>query len=181
MDVLKFKEWVYNQHDVVCNQKYNKTLPYSFHLDLVATNTMRFKHLLGVNNLNVALMGALGHDLIEDARVTYNDIKQLDLRSEGHMPISERVADVIYACTELRGRNRGERHGGEYIQGLKDNRLGLYVKLCDIGANVGFDVLTNSSMVKKYREEFPKLKEKLYRDEFDELFVYIEKLLTLNK
>ena len=181
MDVLKFKDWAYYQHDIVCNQKYNKTLPYSFHLDLVANNATKFKHLVKENDRGITLMGALGHDLIEDARVTYNDIKQLPLMDHLGFKISEQVADVIYACTELRGRNRGERHGEEYIHGLRDNRLGLFVKLCDIGANVGFGVLTNSSMVKKYREEFPKMKEKLYRKEFDELFVYIEKLLTLNK
>lgn len=179
MTVENFKDFAFHQHDVKCNQKYNKTLPYSFHLDLVAKQVDKFKHLLKFQDYLIAKCGAYGHDLIEDARLTYNDIKQLTIQTQMDVNISREVADVIYACTELRGRDRDERHGEEYIQGLKESRLGLFVKLCDISANIGFGVLTNSTMVKKYRKEFPRIKEQLYREEFDELFIYIEKLLNL--
>jgi (p)ppGpp synthase/HD superfamily hydrolase len=177
--MTKFIDFCKHQHDIECNQKYNKTLPYSFHLSLVANRVEKFDYLLdNMDERFVCLHGAWGHDLIEDARVTYNDIK-IEMEKENFYKYSNPVADIIYACTELRGKNRDERHGAEYIQGLKDNKLGLFVKLCDISANIGFGILTNSSMVNKYKFEFPKFKESLYLEEYKDLFEYIEKQLGL--
>lgn len=188
---MNFIEFCKHQHDVECNQKYNKTLPYSFHLELVAKQVEKWKYLIEdeyiVNPQNtfskpehlktILLYGAWGHDLIEDARITYNDI--LNGEFCRNSVASQLLADIIFACTELRGKNRDERHGPEYIQGLKENKYGLFVKLCDISANVGFGVLSNSSMIAKYRKEFPKLKEQLYLEEYKDLFEHIEKLLLL--
>jgi hypothetical protein len=188
---MNFIEFCKHQHDVVCNQKYNDTLPYSFHLNLVAEQAKKWKYLIKdeyIENpqncfsddeklFDIVLYGAWGHDLIEDARVTYNDIKNTNYL--GNIVASTLLADIIYACTELRGKNRDERHGHEYIQGLKENKLGLFVKLCDISANIGFGILTNSTMVDKYRKEFPKFKEQLYLEEYKPIFDYIEKQLEL--
>jgi hypothetical protein len=179
-----FINFCINQHDIVCNQKYDDTLPYSFHLGLVAKQVEKFKFILKPEEHELVIMGAFGHDLIEDARTTYNDIKQFkfwkntgyDSRDSYFKP---ELADIIYACTELRGHNRSERHGAEYLQGLKECRLGLFVKLCDISANVGYGILTNSSMVDKYRKEIPHLKEQLYTEEFKPLWDNIENLLKL--
>lgn len=181
---MNFIEFCKHQHDVECNQKYNKTLPYSFHLNLVAEQAKKWIYLIedktigGNESLhNILLYGAWGHDLIEDARITYNDIINGDFLR--NTLSSKKLADIIYACTELRGKNRDERHGPEYIQGLKDNKCGLFVKLCDISANIGFGILTNSSMVDKYRKEFPKFKEQLYLEEYKPIFDHIEKQLEL--
>lgn len=175
MDFIKF---CIHQHDVECNQKYNKILPYSFHLNLVAEQAKKWGFLLKTDDEKLlTLYGAWGHDLIEDARLTYNDIKN------GVFSLTiyqlNQLADIIFACTELRGKDRDERHGPEFIQGLKNNKLGLFVKLCDISANVGFGLLTNSTMVARYRKEFPKFKEQLYLDEYKPLFDHIEKQLSL--
>ena len=180
MSTVEFIEYCINQHDVVCNQKYSKTLPYSFHLELVAKQVKLFEHLLGSSDdKQLVLMGAWGHDLIEDARVTWNDIVHCTnaLLYEN----SVILADIIYACTELRGKNRAERHGDEYITGLANNRLALFVKLCDIIANIKFSLLTNSGMYAKYAEEFPAFSVRLWREEYSEMFEYAEKLLTINK
>ena len=180
---MNFIEFCKHQHDVVCNQKYNDTLPYSFHLNLVAEQAKKWKSLIKPEDWILVLYGAWGHDLIEDARVTYNDIKMFNFQvMSGDKMISSLisgVSDIIYSCTELRGKNRDERHGPEYIQGLKENKLGLFVKLCDISANIGFGILTNSTMVDKYRKEFPKFKEQLYLEEYKPIFDYIEKQLEL--
>jgi (p)ppGpp synthase/HD superfamily hydrolase len=167
----KFREFAVNQHDVVCNQKYGDMHPYSFHLDLVVSQVKQFYNDVGFTNvekINV-LCGAIGHDLIEDARVTYNDIKHR---------VGDGVADIIYCCTEEKGKNRDERHSEKYFNELKENELAVFVKLCDIIANVKYSLLTNSSMYNKYKKEYPKVKEKLYIDRYQELFVYLEKLLN---
>lgn len=176
-----FIDFCKHQHDIECNQKYDGNLPYSFHLNLVAKQVKKFDNILKPEERILVLYGAWGHDLIEDARITYNDVKTYshEVTSGGKLikTFLPEVADIIYACTELRGKNRSERHGNEYIQGLKDCRLGLFVKLCDISANIGFGVLTNSSMVEKYRKEIPHLKEQLYTEEFKPLWDNIENCL----
>ena len=45
-DIKLIREWAYHQHDIVCNQKYSKIHPYSFHLEMVDTNVLRFSYLL---------------------------------------------------------------------------------------------------------------------------------------
>ena len=183
MNREQFIDYCVNQHDIVCNQKYNDTLPYSFHLFAVAQQSNKYSYLLTDRDSVLVELGAWGHDLFEDARKTYNDVRNLNITSSKgtvHYPeLSAEVAEIIYACTELRGKSRDERHGPEFYQGLKENSLGLYVKLCDLIANITFGLLTNSGMVKKYRQEFPHFKAELYREEFDVMFSDIEKLLSI--
>jgi hypothetical protein len=182
MDLKYWIEFCTNQHDVVCNQKYNDTLPYSFHLDAVSKQGLKFIHLLKDMEKpyvagqklhrpvrDVVLKACWGHDLIEDARVTYNDIVKWG---------GADLADIIYCCTDEKGRNRSERHSDKFYEELAQNKLAVYVKLSDVIANVKFSLLNGSSMYEKYQKDFPKIKEKLYRPEYDEMFVYLEKLLT---
>lgn len=170
---LEFRLVCKNQHDIVCNQKYDDTLPYSFHLEAVAKQVGLFDHIIKDCNLNRynLICGAYGHDLIEDARMTYNDVVKLS---------SVEVADIIYCCTEEKGRDRNGRHNQKYFDELKVNREAVFVKLCDIIANIKYSLLTNSSMYNKYGKEYPKLKSELYRAEFDDMFKYIERLLSVN-
>ena len=191
--MTRFQEFCYHQHDVVVNQKYDDILPYSFHLNLVGEQVKKFLYLIDdewIENKNnsftssiklkdIILDGAYGHDLDEDARLTYNNYKDTATKIYNNSVAGELLADIIFYCTELRGKDRDERHGPDYIQGLRNNKYALFVKLCDIAANIGYGLLTNSSMYKKYQKEFPKFKEQLYREEFDDLFNYIEKLLTI--
>ena len=184
MNINKLREFAYNQHDIVCNQKYNKTLPYSFHLNMVELQPFKFKHLLTDEEFYIVCCICICHDLIEDARLTYNDIIALKLSydpgsSKTVIDISKKVADGVFACTELRGRDRNERHGAEFFELLRNERLGRFAKLCDNIANVHFGILTNSSMVKKYAKEYNHLHDELYTEEFDEMFVYLKKLFTL--
>ena len=141
-----WSEFCFRQHDVVCNQQYGE-LPYSYHLKSVWNIAKSHKATF------TQQMIALGHDLIEDARMTYNDVygrllsifKEIGfkLRSNGILFNNgmfdanelERIANGIYACTELRGKNRKERHGEEYIQMIIGDYDAAFVKLCDVKAN----------------------------------------------
>jgi len=180
MNLQESKDFVFHQHDVVCNQKYNKTLPYSFHLDCVLKQGEKFHHLIVdksssalVSNFtikNTIFIGCLGHDLIKDARMTYNDVKEL---------WGEEIAEIIYLCTEERGKNRTERHSIEWYNTLTNNKLATFVKLCDVIANVKFSLLTNSSMYNKYQKEFAA--HKFYYEKQKDLkpmVDYLEKLLS---
>jgi (p)ppGpp synthase/HD superfamily hydrolase len=162
--------FIYNRHDVVVNQFYSDNLPYSFHLKMVVAVGERFKHLIPNDVWKKVKRALAGHDLIEDARLTYNDVKNL---------FGELVADIIYACTDLRGHTRDERHGPEFIETLQKNRLGVFVKICDMIANSTYSRVMGSSMFEKYKRDLPKFKEQLYvPGEYDELWTELELILN---
>lgn len=159
------------QHDVECNQKYDKTLPYSYHLKLVNNFAKKFIYLLpDKNEARLAMAGTWAHDLIEDARITYNDIKD---------KFGEPLAEIVYCCTEEKGKSRYERHSQKFYDELKANKIAVFVKLCDIIANSCYSMTTNSSMFAKYKSEYDKTKMHLYRQEFMPMFAFLERLYEL--
>ena len=167
------KTFFTHQHDVVCNQKYNKTLPYSFHLEMVERQSEKFKKYLPeeFSRYNATWNAIWGHDSIEDARMTYNEIKQL---------FGEMTADIIYLCTENRGKTRDERKNEQWYNELKENDLAVFVKLCDLIANVKFSLLSNSSMFDKYKKEYnQKIRPILFTEKYLDMFVCLDKLFQL--
>ncbi len=154
--------WALKEHHSV-RQKYDG-YPYFFHLNQVANVALKFKYL--VDNNGKTYLGALFHDTIEDIhKYTYNDIKKL---------WGQEVADIVFACTELRGRDRDERHGQEYYDLLKTTKEGTFVKVCDVIANMERGMVTGSSMLNKYIRDYPHFKAELYREDLGEMFRYIE-------
>lgn len=169
MTTKQLLQTIYDRHDIYCNQKYDGVYPYSLHLKAVVAQAHRYKDLIHEGLRESIYIAAAGHDLIEDARLTYNDVVQTYGKFE---------ADIIYACTELRGHDRSERHGEEFFLILVENRFAIFVKLCDIMANALFSRLTNSSMFEKYGKEFPWLYQNLYKvGEYDELWDDLRELL----
>ena len=170
----EFKEFAYHRHDIYVNQKYGNDdlLPYSFHLNMVDKQGIKFRHLLNPTELRLARCGCWGHDLIEDGRMSWNDIKN---------SFGADVADIIWGCTDSSGKNRIERHDEAYWERLTGNRLSVFVKLADRMANMLYSLSTNSSMFDKYKQEWPGMKQRLesYHDEFHQMFQYIEKIQQL--
>lgn len=169
----RFAEYCIKQHDVVCNQKYGDNLPYSFHLFAVESQFKKFRHLLLTTHqyeLEQVQNAIWGHDLMEDARLTYNDIKNW---------VGEEVAEIVLCCTDSIGRNRSERKDDDFWNRLTSNEYAIFVKLCDVIANVKYSLLTNSTMYNKYGKEFPNFKKRAYREQYKEMFDYLEKLLSL--
>ena len=171
------KRWFCDLHDNKCNQKYNKNLPYSFHLEMVAAQAMKFEKYIPVDNPyhDAVWAGIWGHDSIEDARLTYNDIKDV---------WGEHAAEIIYLCTEWKGRNRAERKPKEFYLELMANEDAVFVKLCDIIANMKFSFLTNSSMFQKYVKEWTEKIEPILSAEmrplFPDMFSYIDEICKLD-
>lgn len=166
-----FAAYCYHQHDVECNQKYDRFHPYSFHLKMVEQQARLFSHLLrDKQEVYLVFSGCAGHDLIEDARLTYNEVKNL---------IGERVADIIYACTQEKGRDRDERHSESYYNLLLKDKLAVFVKICDIMANLKYSILSKSNMFGKHCKELPRNKEKFLKvyPEYSSMFHYMESLV----
>lgn len=168
-------EYFKDLHDNVCNQKYAGKLPYSFHLELVAKQAMLFLNECKIENYYTTgeiYAVAYGHDSIEDARVTYNDIREM---------FGITIANSIYHCTEEKGKNRAERKNDKFYSELIQDRLATYIKLCDLIANIKFSLLTNSSMYFKYRDEWVEHRHhfKMYSSDFKPLFNYIDMLIVI--
>ena len=146
-------------HDSV-NQKYNATLPYGYHLDMVARYAADYGHevLADAADLLPLLFGAYFHDSIEDARLSYNDGTR---RAAAFMNDAQAymAAEIVYALTNDKGRTRSERAGERYYAGIRATPYAPFVKLCDRAANTAFSARAadggNSRMSKIYANEWP--------------------------
>ena len=99
----------------------------------------------------ILLNSAYGHDLIEDARVSYNDIVKALHRYDLEL---EPAAEIIRAVTNYsRGRNREERMPDFVYQDIRNTEHADFIKLCDRLANVRYSIFTRSSMTRKYKAE----------------------------
>lgn len=159
--------WIIKQHSD-CNHMYDKYLPYSFHLRMVDQVYQDFKHLLPSNLYTIDVevhrgsweeddithgviqLACFGHDLIEDTPTNFNAVKS-KLDRSGHM--ESPVAELVYALTNEKGRNRKERANDKYYQGISDTPGAVFVKLCDRIANVQYSKMTKSKMFEQYKEE----------------------------
>lgn len=141
--------------------------PYSFHLAGVVEQHHKFKHLIPIEDQDRVEAELYGHDAIEDARLTFNDVKEV---------LGQDVAEGCYALTNNKGRNRKERADDTYYNGISEDPYGEYKKLCDRLANVEYSKSNGSSMYTKYKKEYANF-ESLLRTHGD---LYAEMWDTLN-
>lgn len=150
MDFDRKIKWCIEQHEKT-NHFYDKYLPYEFHLRMVAKVAKDFIKVIerlaegDVDEwVDFIIIAAYGHDLIEDTRVSYNDVKEM---------LGEEAADIIYAVTNEKGKNRKERANPKYYQGIRNTPGAVFVKLCDRIANVQYSKMTGSRMFEMYKKE----------------------------
>lgn len=143
-------QWCIDQHRNT-NHFYDTYLPYEFHLRMVNQAAKDFIHLaedeaeFDVDSyLDGILLATWGHDLIEDTRVSYNDVKT---------HLGQEAADIIFAVTNEKGKNRKERANDKYYEGIRNTKGAVFVKLCDRIANVQYSKMTKSRMFEMYKKE----------------------------
>lgn len=146
-----FRQWAIDQHRNT-NHLYDKIIPYEYHLHMVAREVHRHVENKGTmlligrqHGIGLLIDVAYGHDLIEDCRVTYNDIL-----ANGAV---EELAEIIYALTDEKGKNRAERGSAEHYRKLVKVPGAAFVKFCDRIANVRYSKFAESSMYDKYKQE----------------------------
>jgi (p)ppGpp synthase/HD superfamily hydrolase len=155
------RDWCIEQHRKT-NHMYDVYLPYEFHLRMVDEVAKDFKHLLDdkldyfsgketvrhdenkVTLRDACLKATWGHDLIEDCRVSYNDVKT---------KLGEEAADIIYAVSNEKGKTRAERANDKYYEGIRNTPGAVFVKLCDRIANAQYSKMTKSRMFEMYKKE----------------------------
>lgn len=158
-EIRDIKEQAHALHASV-NQTYDDVHPYAFHLDMVADNVNKYGHCVCACEQDVLPMffGAYYHDSIEDARLTYNDVKNTALR---YMNEEQAVlaAEIVYALTNDKGRTREERAGDKYYQGIRETPYAPFVKLADRLANITYSFKNHNNdnvhMAHVYRQELP--------------------------
>ena len=134
--IEEIREHAHMLHDSV-NQRYDENHPYSVHLDMVADLVLKYGHLVCQQEADVLplLFGAFYHDSIEDARMTYNDVKKgasLFMNDEQ----AYQAAEMVYALTNEKGRTRAERSNDRYYAGIRETPYAPFLKLADRLANI---------------------------------------------
>ena len=143
------------------NQFYDGDKPYGYHLDMVAKEVYAYGHLVlvGEEDLLPLFMGAWFHDSIEDARVSYNDVKKIALKLGLTEEQAFMASEIVYALTNEKGRNRKERAGKRYYEGIRNTPYAPFVKMCDRMANIRYSCgcynMRNLRMAKVYEDEMP--------------------------
>lgn len=126
------------------NHYYDYDKPYSTHLEMVYNMAKHFISLVNDEDHNDVLAACWTHDIIEDARQTYNDVLENTNRT---------VAELTYALTNEKGRNRLSRANKEYYEGIRHFENASFIKLCDRIANVTYSKQSKSGMYLKYKKE----------------------------
>jgi (p)ppGpp synthase/HD superfamily hydrolase len=127
------------------NHLYDKK-PYVLHLSMVVMLAMKHFEASGIpdSEREKIISACWLHDTIEDCRLTYNDIKKV---------AGEEVADIVYALTNEKGKNRSERSNHKYYEGIRSTKWASYVKQCDRLANIIYSHHTDSKMLDVYKKE----------------------------
>jgi (p)ppGpp synthase/HD superfamily hydrolase len=181
-------DWCIEQH-LKTNHQYDRYLPYEFHLRMVVQVCKDFKHLLPemlltredscyhnsfetIDETQTAIeLACFGHDLIEDTRVSYNDVKS---------KLGYNVAEIVYAVTNEKGKTRSQRANDKYYEGIRNTPGAVFVKLCDRIANVQYGKMTKSRMFEMYKKENEHFIKMLGRHtdnkELEPMFEYLDKL-----
>lgn len=160
------------------NHKYDGYIPYEFHLHMALTIAKRFIHLIPQEHRAIVLAAVIAHDSIEDARLTYNDVRKFALMCQATEEEATMIAEMVRAVTnDGRGRDRDERMPDYIYKEIRTIYYSLFVKLCDRLANVQYGLITGGTMPKKYKLENPHFKKMLYSDEtYDEMWNELENL-----
>jgi (p)ppGpp synthase/HD superfamily hydrolase len=172
-EALRLQEqvsWILQQH-IDTNHFYDEYLPYEFHLRMAFQAYKDWKHLIPSEAQPICYLAAWGHDLIEDTRTTYNDVKKV---------LGKEAAEIIRAVTNYgRGRDRDERMPDFCYEDICNTPGGTFTKLCDRIANVQYSKMTKSSMFKKYKEENDHFFKMLKYSEFHELKPMFDYIIDL--
>lgn len=143
--------------------------PYEVHLQMVINAAEQFIHLIPEEARLEVLSGCWVHDCIEDCRQTYNDVKKAT---------SVAVAELAYALTNEKGKNRDERANDKYYNDMKATPYAVFIKYCDRIANATYAQQQQSRMFGVYQRENDAFINKIHQPAYDEMATYLKGLFT---
>lgn len=160
--IEKTKEYAIDCHDMTAHQYDGK--PYDTHLQMVFDTAKKFIHLIPENEQENVLSACWVHDVIEDCRQTYNDVKA---------KTNTTIAELAYALTNEKGKTRKERANDKYYEGIKQIPFAVFIKVCDRVANFEYSKQQGSRMSEMYEKEMDVFVAKLYDAKYEELFNHL--------
>lgn len=175
-----FSYWAMERHSNT-NHYYDTDLPYAHHLRMVVAEVVNFKDIIPLIDFSlqsklpctreeILINAAWGHDLIEDTRVSYNEVA---------VKAGYNVANIIYALTNEKGKSRSERANDKYYKGIRETVGASFIKMCDRIANVKHGVMTGSRMVVMYRKENEKFIDSIYSPHLEPMKLCLDGLFKL--
>lgn len=149
ISIAKNAEFIHNE----VNQRYDDK-PYFVHLSSVAHYTEVYGHNVceSENDILPLIFGAYFHDSIEDARLTYNDVTAIARKYMTNQQ-AYLAAEIVYALTNEKGRNRETRANDKYYSGIRETPFAPFVKMCDRFANMSYSSMNKSRMIDIYKKE----------------------------
>ena len=177
-------EYAYKCHTDV-NQFYDGK-PYIVHPQMVYDYGCKYAHLLSYYyteyEIGVVLCACWTHDLIDDCRKTYADIRDDLARSTGRsisLLESTAIADITFALSNEKGKLRRDRENEKYLSAIADSPLATFAKLCDRLANVKYSKENEGGdhKLEMYKKGYGFFKEKLFKIAFKEMFNELDELL----
>ena len=158
------KDYAIRRHNEV-NHRYDVGHPYSVHLIMSVEVGKKFIHLIPEKDIPETFGGIWVHDIIEDARETYNNVKRAT---------NEVIAEYAFALTNEKGKTRKERANKKYYEGIKLYKHATFIKLCDRIVNMTFARDHKSSMYDMYLREFDNFYKNLYDGRFEAMWNYLK-------
>jgi hypothetical protein len=139
----KIREYAEKCHNDA-NCKYNGG-SYMFHVDKVVYAVETYQDIfIYAKDKEITVAAAYGHDLVEDAKQTFNDMK-------GILGID--AARIVLRVTDVPAENRLMRHLFTMGKTVEDYRA-IILKMCDIWANATYSKASGGSMYIKYVDEY---------------------------
>jgi len=143
LNLKAFSEFARAAHDAA-NCKYDGKNYYT-HVKMVEDGIDKYETVFKSHiDYRIARAGGSGHDLIEDAQLTFNDIKEASNR---------RVAQIVLAVTDVHEENRLLRHLFTMGKTVKDY-IAIIVKMADMRANGLYSKEHGGRMYDVYVEEY---------------------------
>lgn len=144
--------------------------PYEFHLEMVVWFAMKYIDLIPIKDRPLVFAACWCHDVIEDTRQTYSDVAE---------ELGDKVADIVYALTNEKGKNRKQRASRMYYEGIRNTKYADFVKICDRLANIKYSTDAYSRMADLYREEYYSFLHELHRSLYEDMFLEMEQLMSI--
>lgn len=163
--IEKARQYAISCHDET-NHKYDGK-PYYFHLRMVYNEAEKYISLVDERDRDNFLAAAWVHDVIEDCRQTYNDVLNAT---------NKEVAELAYALTNEKGKNRAERANYKYYEGIKKCKHAVLLKICDRIANFRYSIEAKSSMAEMYAKENISFITSIYDKQYEDAFMDLRNL-----
>ena len=140
-------------------QKYGDQ-PYVYHLEKVAETVTQYLDFYGddIELKKALIVAAWFHDSLEDCyKYKYADLKKDVSKCLNDDDFyTKMVSEIVYACTAEKGRNRAEREGERYFEGIRNTGYAPFIKACDRLANISnAERMGEEKLLKMYKKEMP--------------------------